>query len=53
MDEHMEIILCDPFGAAALCHTTENNFHTAGQGYRAVNKKCPGERHIVEPRGFF
>ena len=21
--------------------------------YRAVNKKCPGERHIVEPRGFF
>ena len=21
--------------------------------YRAVLKKCPGERHIVEPRGFF
>ena len=21
--------------------------------YRAVHKKCPGERHIVEPRGFF
>ena len=21
--------------------------------YRAVNKKCPGERHIMEPRGFF
>ena len=21
--------------------------------YRAVNKKCPGKRHIVEPRGFF
>ena len=21
--------------------------------YRAVHKKCPGERHIVKPRGFF
>ena len=21
--------------------------------YRADNKKCPGERHIVKPRGFF
>ena len=21
--------------------------------YRAVKKKCPGERHIIEPRGLF
>ena len=27
--------------------------HCVSSAYRAVLKKCPGERHIVEPRGFF
>ena len=31
----------------------KKHFPTARYIYRAVLKKCPGERHIVEPRGFF
>ena len=28
-------------------------FFSRSSLYRAVNKKCPGERHIVEPHNFF
>ena len=31
----------------------KNFLNISSLEYRAVHKKCPGERHIVESRGFF
>ena len=39
--------------AAPRCRDVNNTETSRDDNYRAVNKKCPGERHIVEPRGFF